>query len=557
MNAAYMQQLHEPNQNYQNIQGMQFSATINLSNFDWSIIRDVDPLNLKDSQDIHTMKTISRHFVRSASFQTDFPPNYIKLFHILQIIIEYLSKTVKTLKKENDDLSFELLKHKNHHKQETNLIVASKCPICLKPFKSLPYLDIHVFNKHPNVATLWQAIRTPQPPGAYAFPHLKPTITGTTYTTEPGQDVVNDEMIQKFLNEFKEQYHEEKKNSEREIHQWMKRKIAKFHDKVESIQTTLTRTDNQRTTLTQPIEQTIKYAATDMVETKPKRRPKPKKKMNPPSKTIQIPSQPPANNTLLEPEPVVIEQPVRQISPLSENTPLDQSTNPKQSTGSDAEYDTTISKSFQQPLIQINQTSEAEYDISNSETNTLNVPKEESNPPEEYEDDLIDTIPDVYNAVPPPGGSKIHHTSSLLESSDLKEEYQDLLEEEDYKDQQQKNFRTYQNDASSPSFIEEEEYFEEDDEYVTPTDSKRVSLLEVNRRKPSAEYDDYNTTGQEYDDFSDQHDYGDQNYDSNEGNTGNNIDTMDLLPRRKRAISINRVPDIESSHFNFDDFIDT
>jgi hypothetical protein len=67
-------------------------------------------------------------------------------------------------------------------KSEESGLLCYFCPICHKAFRSITYVDSHIFTHHPQSSTLWQAIRTPQ-------------IKGLTKTYDPISSQVQLERI--------------------------------------------------------------------------------------------------------------------------------------------------------------------------------------------------------------------------------------------------------------------------------------------------------------------------------------------------------------------------
>ncbi|OHT08266.1 hypothetical protein TRFO_23280 [Tritrichomonas foetus] len=219
------------------------NSAIAIDTLDWPFLDTMDPVFFQSKESSHILKQISRLFVRTSIVSLGQPQRTLRLLQILQVIITRLSNKCEKHKEKVEDyhaknkiLKSKLEKALQKPKTVTQ-IVADKCPICLKPFKSLPYLDIHVFSKHQEVATLWQAIRTPQPQGAFAFPWMKShTMTSTMYPQSTSN--VSDMAIQQILNEFKQKFTVEQKASEREMQEWISKKMCKVESKIDNLQQT-------------------------------------------------------------------------------------------------------------------------------------------------------------------------------------------------------------------------------------------------------------------------------------------------------------------------------
>lgn len=213
---------------------------------EWAFLDLVDPLSLSIPRDLKLIKSVSKQFARATVLKLGSMSRMEKLLQVLQIVIRVMSKEGQK-RKETIHALQQKLKTKSKSKTtaekcptvKTVKVIACRCPVCQVGFKSLPFLDAHVFSKHPEVAALWQAIRTPQPPGAYAFPWTKsysmhssmlPPNTGTVHS-------FNEATVQQMFDEFKRRYETERKNSEQQTHTMIKREMEKFTAKMEDLQT--------------------------------------------------------------------------------------------------------------------------------------------------------------------------------------------------------------------------------------------------------------------------------------------------------------------------------
>ena len=238
-----MMGINNYSQTYQSQDLSLLSSSIATDSLDWPFLDSIDPILLQSKENIHILKQISRLFVRTTISSLGSAPRMLKLFQILQIIISRISKDYEKNKEKIEDLHSKInsLKRSNQKllkKPKTiNQVAADKCPICFKPFKLLPYLDLHIFTKHQEVATLWQAIRTPQPQGAFAFPWVKShTMTSTMYP--PSNQSTNDQSIQNTMNEFRQILTDRQKASERETQELINRKMSKIESRIEDLEQT-------------------------------------------------------------------------------------------------------------------------------------------------------------------------------------------------------------------------------------------------------------------------------------------------------------------------------
>ena len=210
---------------------------------EWAFLDLVDPPSLSVSRDLKLIKSVSKQFARATVLKVGSPSRMEKLLQILQLVIRVISKESSNRKEKIRNLQQKLQSRGRCVEQrsptvKTVKVVACRCPVCQLGFKSLPFLDAHVFSKHQDVAALWQAIRTPQPPGAYAFPWTKsysmhasmlPPNSGTV-------QLFNEATVQQMFDEFKKRYENERRNSEQQTHTMIKREMEKFTAKMEDLQ---------------------------------------------------------------------------------------------------------------------------------------------------------------------------------------------------------------------------------------------------------------------------------------------------------------------------------
>lgn len=232
-----------PNQ-YQNFPiSNNVNSSTAVDSLDWPFLDNIDPALCSTREYKHILKEISRTFVRTTIINLGTPERMVKLLKILQIIITTLSSRCDKYADEIEDLrnKYRILhkKYENASNKPSKVqnIIADRCPICQNPFKTLQHLDLHVFSKHTEVSTLWQAIRTPQPPGAFAFPWQKShSITSTVYPQSTQN--YNDQTVQNLLEDFRKKFFVEQKESEKQMQEWIDKKMTKVESKIDTLQQT-------------------------------------------------------------------------------------------------------------------------------------------------------------------------------------------------------------------------------------------------------------------------------------------------------------------------------
>lgn len=238
---SYFTGYNSPNQ-YQNYSTSP-NSTVPSDSLDWPFLDNIDPALCSTKEYKHILKEISRIFVRATIIDLGSPPRMIKLFRILQIVITKLSSKCNKCYDEIEDLrqKYRILQQKyenaKHRPAKVENVNADRCPICQNPFRTLQHLDLHVFSKHPEVSTLWQAIRTPQPPGAFAFPWQKAqSITSTVYPQSTQN--FNEQPVQNLLEDFRKKLADDQKESKKQMQEWIGKKMSKVESKIEDLQQT-------------------------------------------------------------------------------------------------------------------------------------------------------------------------------------------------------------------------------------------------------------------------------------------------------------------------------
>lgn len=180
---------------------------------DWNYIDSIDANDLFLSQDKYVMREITTQFLGATYFTVQDPTRLLKLFQLLQVIVKNLTDSVQKFKKiakskikENEELKSKCAKSKSKGARGV------QCPICQKMFTSLQYVDSHVFARHPERATVWQALRTPQ-------------YHGLTKTYDP---LTSEAYLKKMLEKMSEEFSHETKSSELDLQLYFKKQLHKM-----------------------------------------------------------------------------------------------------------------------------------------------------------------------------------------------------------------------------------------------------------------------------------------------------------------------------------------
>lgn len=213
------------------------------SQIDWALIDRVDPVSLKTDQGLGTMRLICQQFLETTTVPLDQPTRVLKLFQILQVIVGYFCTCQDMLNQKVEELS--------SGKREVVGIVGVQCPICMKVFESLTFLDKHIFNRHGEVAHFWQNFRTPPLPVVPMSDNL------AQYRGR------NEEQFQWLFDKLRKEMKRERKERQKEINSLIKRKVSKVENKIENLQTTL----KDPLAHTQPIVQYIPQAVPQPIPT--------------------------------------------------------------------------------------------------------------------------------------------------------------------------------------------------------------------------------------------------------------------------------------------------
>ena len=208
----------------------------------WKFLDSIDPLALSVPHDLKLLKTISKQFVETVVLNIDTQSRMQKLLQILQMVIRLLSAKSTKRKQKIRTLQHELSSRGSHgtpkSSSKTVKIIACRCPVCQLGFKTLTYLDMHMFSKHKDVSMLWQALRTPQGMGSVALPQSPLQSPAPAPVTPPPAPAspqgVDQATMQRMFDDFRRQYENERRDSDMQaqamIRQEMQRLAAKMDD---------------------------------------------------------------------------------------------------------------------------------------------------------------------------------------------------------------------------------------------------------------------------------------------------------------------------------------
>ena len=135
---------------------------ISASRIDWKLIESLDLIQMKKEKNLHSMKTFIKSFCSNfvisddvSIFKNALTP---KLFHLCQIVIEYLVKSVA----EKTDILQKQIQTKKEYKEIIKRLQKPRdvCPICRKVFKIGNYLDKHIKLNHSGLFNTWMQIRS-------------------------------------------------------------------------------------------------------------------------------------------------------------------------------------------------------------------------------------------------------------------------------------------------------------------------------------------------------------------------------------------------------------
>ena len=142
---------------------------------DWNLVAVLDPEIIQRIKDFDSLQKIITNFT-SANFTDGCSkvlthPLSIRLCQLLQIGFQIMDSSQKELKKIIDDdaaykekLTSALKKLKTkltltEEKLKIKSIPYDKCPVCGKKFKSLDYVDKHIYTRHNELSECWDCMR--------------------------------------------------------------------------------------------------------------------------------------------------------------------------------------------------------------------------------------------------------------------------------------------------------------------------------------------------------------------------------------------------------------
>ena len=180
---------------------------------DWNLIDTIDPMFLKKPQGLATMRVLCQQFLRAQSVPLDQPTRVLKLFQVLQVIIGYLCAAQDKLNEQIQQLTMD--------HQDIVGVIGLQCPICMKVFEALPYLDKHIFKRHGEVAEHWRNFRSPMA------------------VQEEQAAPVSDEQIRMLFLKIRDEIASQRRESQREVNSLIRRNISQVEQELESLKMSL------------------------------------------------------------------------------------------------------------------------------------------------------------------------------------------------------------------------------------------------------------------------------------------------------------------------------
>lgn len=207
-----------------------FSSTMTDSkSIDWNLIQNVDPVFLRSSNGIDSMKLIAQQFLRATTVPIENSNLILKLLQVLQVIIGYLCTShdnfAELLKKkeiENQKLK-EIIENKSQ-----DFIIGVQCPVCDKLFRSTYFLDKHFLKSHQNIASLWQGIRTP-------YPINQQPLFNNLFTEQIKPSPTESEDIQKTLKEIQKELKHKNHSKEKHFQQKFENRISDVENEIHKL----------------------------------------------------------------------------------------------------------------------------------------------------------------------------------------------------------------------------------------------------------------------------------------------------------------------------------
>lgn len=209
------------------------STMTDSGSIDWDLIQTVDPVFLKSSNGIDSMKLIAQQFLRATTVPIENSTLILKLLQVLQVIIGYLctsqdhySELIKKKEMENQKLK-EIIENKSQ-----DFIIGVQCPVCNKLFKSIFFLDKHFAKSHQNKLSLWQSIRTP-----FLINQL-PFYNNLFLPDQPKPiSAVESEDIQKTLREIQKELKHKHHAKEKHMQQKIEHRISDVENEINKLKT--------------------------------------------------------------------------------------------------------------------------------------------------------------------------------------------------------------------------------------------------------------------------------------------------------------------------------
>lgn len=198
---------------------------------DWNFIDTIDPTDLLITKNKKIMDEIRREFVNATRFTLESSERLLRLFQLLQIVIKDISSKKDKYKNACQlkiDENKKLKKKVKILKGTTN-INGAQCPVCYSKFKSMKYLDTHIFTHHGGISEYWQVVRTPYYGFLTQTPKIKPFHPDLQYLYGEMRNFI---ML-------------EQKESEMKIKNRLKKEIIKIESEIGNIGSTPIKMNNK------------------------------------------------------------------------------------------------------------------------------------------------------------------------------------------------------------------------------------------------------------------------------------------------------------------------
>lgn len=204
------------------------SSMTDSGSIDWSLIQTIDPIYLRSSRGIDSMKLIAQQFLCATTVPIENQTLILKLLQVLQVIVGYLCTSQDNFAEQLKEKEIENQKLKEIiDKKSQDFIIGVQCPVCNKLFKSIFFLDKHILKSHQNMANLWQGIRMP-------YQINNPLFNNNILPPEQNKAItaVESEDIQKTLKEIQRELKHKHHSKEKHIQHKFENRISDVENEI-------------------------------------------------------------------------------------------------------------------------------------------------------------------------------------------------------------------------------------------------------------------------------------------------------------------------------------